>query len=470
MQKPYPLNKPIHAKTTIELKNSDSIDTNICLEIDSLTTEDNTIWTSPDYKRREYVHNFFQYPAMMIPVVQKKIIDILCSNRPDINNVLDPFMGSGTSLVASMEKGLNCYGQDVNPLAVLVTKTRTGPFYPTAIRVKILQLLKEVNDDKLDNVEVSFPGLTKWFKNDVSIELSKLVRSIRKEKRPAIRRFFWVVLAETIRLTSNDRTSTFKLHSRSLDEIAQRNNSPLSFFKKHINLCLEDIDTYSEILKKSNRLTKGAYNGIVNLSFLNSKVSIYTPNGVTPYFDLIVTSPPYGDNQTTVTYGQHSFLPLQWIDLQDIDRKISSDVLFNTSVIDRNGLGGRIRKLEQSILDELFAHSATLQIIYNKLVQKDPLKVKKVLNFFNDIYLSIGNIDKSLKPNAYQIWTIGNRNVAGIEIPNNIIMSEFIQSKGGKILKILSREILNKRMARKNNSTKLMNSEEIIIFKKSNGN
>ena len=29
--------------------------------------------------------------------------------------------------------------------------------------------------------------------------------------------------------------------------------------------------------------------------------------------DLICTSPPYGDNHTTVTYGQFSILPLLWI-------------------------------------------------------------------------------------------------------------------------------------------------------------
>lgn len=44
-------------------------------------------------------------------------------------------------------------------------------------------------------------------------------------------------------------------------------------------------------------------------------------------FDVILTSPPYGDNHTTVTYGQYSYLPLSWIDLKDIDSNASSKYL-----------------------------------------------------------------------------------------------------------------------------------------------
>ena len=40
--------------------------------------------------------------------------------------------------------------------------------------------------------------------------------------------------------------------------------------------------------------------------------------------DLLVTSPPYGDNTSTVPYGQYSYLPLQWIDLHDIDEDANS--------------------------------------------------------------------------------------------------------------------------------------------------
>src|SRR5581483_5983204 len=109
---------------TVQLPAPESIDNLIRQEIERLTAEDNSIWTSPDYNRREYLHSFFQYPAMMVPVVQKKIIDIIKSIKPDIQKVVDPFMGSATSLVACMTNGLDCYGQDINPLSILIGETR----------------------------------------------------------------------------------------------------------------------------------------------------------------------------------------------------------------------------------------------------------------------------------------------------------------------------------------------------------
>lgn len=38
-------------------------------------------------------------------------------------------------------------------------------------------------------------------------------------------------------------------------------------------------------------------------------------------YDLIVTSPPYGDSRTTVAYGEYSRLSLQWINLDNLTKK-----------------------------------------------------------------------------------------------------------------------------------------------------
>lgn len=450
----------------VQLSDAEQIDHKICKAIDELTKEDNQIWTSPDHDRREYAHSFFQYPAMMVPVVQKKVIEIIIKSKPSITNVLDPYMGSGTSLVACMENGLDCYGQDINPLAVLVTKTRTGPFYFGAIKKRKEQLFDNIDKDKSKRIEAKFNGLHKWFKDEVIRELSKIVRAIRGEKRLAVRRFYWVILAETVRLTSNDRTSTFKMHARSQADILKRKLSPIDYFKYHFENCLDDVESYAKLLDESDKLSKGSYIGFISLNLADSKQIIYTPEIQKQYFDMLVTSPPYGDNKTTVTYGQYSYLPLQWIELKDIDENTTRDFLRTTSEIDSRGLGGKIRKIKQEDMDKLFIESPTLKKIYNTLVATDFSKSKKVINFFYDINQSIKNIHSSLKVNSYQVWTVGNRTVAGIEIPNNEIMSEFIKYRGSVLIKTISREILNRRMAKRNSSGSLMTYEDILIFRK----
>ncbi|RFM27139.1 class I SAM-dependent methyltransferase [Deminuibacter soli] len=444
----------------------ENIDEKICNEIDALTEENNTFWSSPDHDRSEYLHSFFQYPAMMVPIVQKKLIEIIIRNQPETLNVLDPYMGSGTSLVACMENGLNCYGQDINPLAILVTKTRTGPYYVKAIKERKEEFFGRFDNDRSNKIEANFKGLKKWFKDSVSIELSKIARAIREEDRPAIRRFYWVILAEVVRLTSNDRTSTFKLHIREAKEIENRNISPIRVFKSHFENCIEDLNWYSDLLLKADKLSKGAYIGEVTLKLCDSKEKIYTPTGEGNFFDLLVTSPPYGDNKTTVTYGQHSYLPLQWIDLSDIHELATNDFLKTTSEIDTRGLGGKLKRIEDDKLEILFSISPSFHSTYLKLKLASPDKLKKVVNFIYDLYLSIVNIHSSLKINSYQIWTVGNRNVGGVEIPNDKIIKELIENEGAILIKKISREILHRRMAKRNKDAELMTFEDILIFRK----
>jgi len=452
-----------------KLKNSlsaEQIDKIISEEIDKATAEDSTIWTCPDFNRREYVHSFFQYPAMMIPAVQKKLIEVITESKPSIKNMLDPFMGSATTMVSSMETGLDVYGCDINPLAVLIARTRTGPYYVEAVKEKYIELIDRIGSDKSKKIEAKFKGIDKWFKPKIKIELSKIVRAIRQEPRLSIRRFFWVILAETVRVSSNDRTSTFKLHIRPKEDIEQRTFSAIDAFDIHMDQSIGDYELHASLLKDAHQLTNGAYSSILDIRLGDSKNEIYSPTGE-PYYDLLVTSPPYGDNKTTVTYGQYSYLPLQWIDLEDIDPKVNDEYLKTTSEIDSKSLGGKLSNLEEQDLNGVFNLSPTLKQTYDNIVFKiGDRKSKKVGAFMVDLNKSIDNIFAVMKKDSYQIWTVGNRTVGGIEIPNDKIIVEILEAKGAILIKKLEREILNKRMALRNKDTSLMNTEDILIFRK----
>lgn len=444
----------------------EEIDQQIITHIESATSENSDVWTCREFDKREYLRCFFQYPAMMVPAVQKKLIEIVLTAKPDTTNVIDPFMGSATSLISCMEFGLDCFGQDINPLAVLISKARTGPYYTDAVSTKYEELLNRVERDRSTKIEADFPTLDKWFKPAIAVELSKLVRAIRKEPRLAVRRFFWVVLAETVRVSSNDRTSTFKLHMRKQEEIDKRTFSAIDVFKLHVEESIEDYESHASLLICNGQLTKnGSYKGSVDTRLWNSKHSIYTPTGG-PFYKLMVTSPPYGDNHTTVPYGQHSFLPLQWIDLQDIDSKANETYISSGSAIDSMSLGGRKSRLDEMTLHHLFEVSPTFSSTYAQIKRIAPDKLKKVAAFVLDLNKTIENIFTVMLTDSYQIWTLGNRTVAGIEIPNSSIVTELIEYHGGYLVTQLEREIINKRMAKRNNNSTLMNYEDILIFRK----
>ncbi len=103
--------------------------------IKSVTEREPNFWSQPqEYDRRGAGHRFFQYPAMMLPVVQRKLVELVKLAAPHTKTLLDPFMGSGTALGAGMLNGLDCYGQDINPMSILLSKVKVGAFTEDAFK------------------------------------------------------------------------------------------------------------------------------------------------------------------------------------------------------------------------------------------------------------------------------------------------------------------------------------------------
>lgn len=81
-------------------------------KFNSLTLESENHW---DYRgnnnsERDYVHGFCTYPAMMVPKMQREMLDVCLEHLQDTSiRLLDPFAGSGTILVEGM---LDAYAVD----------------------------------------------------------------------------------------------------------------------------------------------------------------------------------------------------------------------------------------------------------------------------------------------------------------------------------------------------------------------
>ena len=67
--------------------------------------------------------NLHTYPAKAVPEMINDLIKKVMSIR-SINTVLDPFVGSGTTALEAKYLGLDFWGSDLNPLAVLLSKTK----------------------------------------------------------------------------------------------------------------------------------------------------------------------------------------------------------------------------------------------------------------------------------------------------------------------------------------------------------
>ena len=263
-----------------------------------------------------------------------------------------------------------------------------------------------------------------------------------QEKSKKIRNFFWICFSETISKFSNDRTSTFKLHTLPEDKICLITDNCIEFFLKKIY----ENSLWLNYDKKSK----------VHIIYGNC-IEIMQQN-MNKKFEIICTSPPYGDNSTTVTYGQASILSLKWIDANDLS--CPPNILEKYSTIDRISIGGEKRKIN---------YTSFIASLSQYLEKISPHKRGKVINFFEDYYEVIDNLKDHLTKDGYLIMTVGNRSIDGLKQPLDDITIEIAKTFGLKIVSKFYRNILHKKTAStvsNENEVKSISEETVLIFTK----
>lgn len=423
-------------------------------------------WSFREWMPREHLHGLFQYPAMMVPQMQRELMIALGEERY-ASCIYDPFVGSGTTMAEAMLLGRDFAGSDINPLAVLLCRTKAGPFQPAALMRAGDRVLARARASRRRRVDLPMGRWDKWFRADVAVRLVRLRDAIRAEPRVAARRFMWVTLAETVRLVSNSRTSTVKLHIRPADEIKGRQIDVLGVFTKTLQQNLTRFAEQALALRDEGLLTvQGHYTASVEIH-LHDVCAAPCPGLAQEPAGMLVSSPPYGDNQTTVTYGQHAYLPLQWIDLHDIDEGADDRYLASTHAIDALSVGSPVRGALDAVIG-IRAASPTLDGTLSALASQPVDRAQRVAAFWRDMDSSLGQILAGLSPGALMAWTVGNRRVGGMEIPMDRIMVELLEHRGAEAVVSLLRQIPDnrKRMASRNSVAATMSSERVIVMRR----
>lgn len=293
-------------------------------------------------------------------------------------------------------------------------------------------------------------------------EISRIRRGIRAVDDISIRRFLWVALAETVRTSSNSRTSTYKLHIREKEQIERLGSAQATFAR----VLARNLDAHEEFcvsLKTRERLSRPRrYVGRLTVELHDSRL----PD--TRQHDILISSPPYGDNITTVPYGQNAYLPLQCIDLEDIEDGLSqSDCLRTTYEIDNRSLGGhRRRGALQKMYASVLSRSKSLRDTIKALASEPRDRAARVLAFVNDLDAALESAAASVRPNGYLLWTLGNRRVGDREVPLHCILKELLLGYSCDYVATIDRRIPTKRMAGRNSVAETIKHERVLILRK----
>ena len=403
-------------------------------------------WDFKDVKV-EGIHSIANYPAPMVAPMQYEILKTLLEDNPDYNKLLDPFHGSGVTLVEGQTLGLEVHGIDINPYAHIISNAKLEKYNPDVIQKankRIARQITTIHNNGRYSVYY-FENIEKWFRQDIINDLSILRAAIKKEKKKKTRRYYWLCFGEIVKKYSNTRTSTFKLHSKTQENIVSMTNNVLTDFIKKTE------ETYLLI----------GYPCLGKYYLTCGDSILHMANIADSSIDIICTSPPYGDNGTTVTYGQFSTLQLLWIDSNDFNYDITC--VENYSRIDSLSLGGCLNK------NNPFCFPHRLNDYLKKI---SPHKRTKISRFFADYENAFRHMVRILSQNGCIILTLGNRRIDDIEFPFIQLNEDLANHYGLVQVYKLTRNIVNKRMPYKvsklldGKSVQSISKETVLIFQK----
>jgi len=395
-------------------------------------------------------HNFHSFPAKFPPQLPKKFI-IGLTNPGDV--VLDPMMGSGTTLVEALLTGRRGIGVDIDKLSILITMVKSTPLHKRdiieigyrIIRNAKLRIMKDTNEiekalkNRFDQLTSQFKDY--WFYRDVQIDLLALIDEINDVSNKYARAFFKVAFSAII-ITKSGGVSF------ALDLAHTRPHRAKIVFNKHRETILEgDLSNTKEnrikILTKTLRspLEEFQKRFLQNLDGLvEDKEGIIPPFvtfGNSQYLplsestvDLIITSPPYASN--AIDYMRAHKFSLIWMGCS----------INNLSKKRKEYIGG------DDIIDVHYeALPDSVNRVVSEITKKDKKQGRVLRRYFSEMTRTLREMFRVLKSKKAAIVVVGNSTMRGIDTEIPYCLVDIGRSIGFKIPQIGIRNLdRNRRM------------------------
>lgn len=228
-------------------------------------------WTFSNRGRGHEIESLHPYPAKFIPEIPGAFLDAL-SLSPG-TRVLDPFCGSGTSLLAAQRRGLPSLGVDLNPVACLLSRVKTSP-KPDGMEEEAEELLLEARSERSPPIP-DIPNLGHWFKPEVQEAAAALVLAIGRRTEGASFDALRLALSSILVRVSN-----------------QESDTRYAAIEKDVGR--EDVfKAFKGAVAKLSKAMDARDWPLTPASVVESDVLALRPEDLGGRFGAIVTSPPY---------------------------------------------------------------------------------------------------------------------------------------------------------------------------------
>lgn len=333
-----------------------------------------------------------RYPCRSVAFVPRMILSEIVAKNGDQINVLDPFMGSGTTALEGNLRGFNVYGLEVDPYARLISEASVQRFSITELNeLKNFSTEFEKEFKKTKSISSLIPeiqNIDHWFPEKSVNDLVKLKRVIMNftESRPKFKNFLLAAFGDIIRGVSFAERQSLKPYVSSRFE--KKPGDVLTLFQKCILKYIAGAKAVSEF--------KGYGAGKIN--WVKGDATSF---GLKKVIDVAITSPPYIN---AMDYVRCIKLESSWVGTGAAE--VFSAV--------RSSQVGESARGKRQVISPLVA--GIIKADYDRILKLDAARAKTVAAYFEDMHHNLMCVFAALKKGGCYHIIVGDSVVRGASI------------------------------------------------------
>ncbi len=417
---------------------------------------------------RYLTHSFHEYKGRFYPQLAKAFMNYAGIKKGD--TVLDPFCGSGTTLVESFLFGANAIGIDINPIAFLLAKAKVKSILLkqkdlSGIR-KAFESINENSDWKKIKIEdynstLDTEYLQNWFPENNLKKIILIQEVIQTLPNETSQLFSKVVLSNLLRDFSLQDPTQLRIRRRA----DQPNENLIETFKKNLVEQIENLERFQSLNRFE--LNSKVENFLGDIRTLMKSANL-KKNSV----DVVITSPPYATALPYVDTDRLSLFAFGYTDKNSF-RKLEETLIGNRE----------ITKSKRVILDKELEANFKQSVLPKEIIsllQKIYLLNKNsnvgfrrkntaalLYKYFLDMHQGINQVSQVLKKNRFAFFVVGNnRTTAGnemIDIPTDDFIGLIAKQNNFKLVKKICMTVQQSYMIHSKNS---INTESILVLQR----
>ena len=411
--------------------------------------------TCPEIPNTTYLtHKIHSYPAKFIPHIPRWFLKEY--GRAG-DTILDPFCGSGTALDEASLLGINALGVDINPLAQMLLKAKTGLVDDhDKFSSQCLGVVEKTHKYP-PNYVPNLPNLDTWFLPQARKELSQIFGYLldNPDQVPdRVINFMLVCASSIVRKVCNaDPQISKPFISKRMRALLKENSveqRALHLFENNTRTFLDRKIKYMRIVGNLGKIW-----GYLPTSKMVMNSDARTLRNISNQsIDSIITSPPYANAQE---YFRSIKMELYWLSLLDGDHLKQ----LNKEIVGTESLPlSECRDTPKFGIKELDTALKEIHLV-------DQKRAHIVFRYFQDMRVSIEQCYRVLKPGAYFGLLVGDNVIRKIKINTHSFIQEIAEGTGFSTETVGYDRIVARRLTPKRNvSAGLIEIEWMLIFRK----